>query len=164
LLDAPERVLFLLDCDTIVVRDPLPFLTGDAFEAKIAPTPTGSPTIPYFNAGVFAIPTEMARTLAPVWRRYNEVLADKAAGGAVPSAHASGQPRARRDRHSASRAAIGDEVSNERAARHATAGIRGDRSGHHSLSPARDRRRLPVAGSLSRRADAHRNVSRTDAR
>jgi hypothetical protein len=103
LLDAPQRVMLLLDCDTIVVRDPLPFLTGDAFEAKIAPTPTvsdevferlfahfgltkpprthvtsfdGAPTIPYFNAGVFAIPIELARTLAPAWRHYNEILAD----------------------------------------------------------------------------------------
>src|SRR5258708_28936721 len=42
LLDAPQRLLFLLDCDTIIVRDPLPFLTDDAFQAKIAPTPTVS--------------------------------------------------------------------------------------------------------------------------
>lgn len=103
LLDAPQRVLFLLDCDTIVVRDPLPFLNGDAFQAKIAPTPTvsdevfdrlfahfklpkparthiarlsGTPTIPYFNAGVLAIPTALARTLAPVWRKYNLTLAE----------------------------------------------------------------------------------------
>lgn len=42
LLEAPEEVLFLLDCDTIVVRDPLPYLNADAFQAKIAPTPTVS--------------------------------------------------------------------------------------------------------------------------
>ena len=108
LLDAPEKVLFLLDCDTIVVRDPLPFLlpslNGEAFQAKIAPTPTVSdevferlfehfrltkpprshiaafnfePTIPYFNAGVFAIPTSMARILAPAWRKFNIALADQ---------------------------------------------------------------------------------------
>jgi len=103
LLDAPQRVLFVLDCDTIVVRDPLPFLSGDAFEAKLASTPTvtdevftrlfahfnipkpprshiapfsGTPTIPYFNAGVIAVPTALARTLAPVWRKYNRILAD----------------------------------------------------------------------------------------
>ena len=96
LLDAPEEVLFLLDCDTIVVRDPLPFLCADAFQGKIAPTPTvtdgvfdrlfahfalekpprsyvtgwsGTPIVPYFNAGVLVFPTALARTLAPVWRR-----------------------------------------------------------------------------------------------
>ncbi|HEX7808059.1 MAG TPA: hypothetical protein VF608_05035, partial [Thermoanaerobaculia bacterium] len=103
LLDEPERVMFLLDCDTIVVRDPLPDLNGVAFEAKIAPTPTVSDEVferlfahfnlpkpervhlarfsqtlmvPYFNAGVFAIPIALARTLAPSWRKFNQILAD----------------------------------------------------------------------------------------
>jgi hypothetical protein len=103
LLDAPEEILFLLDCDTIVVQDPLPYLSGVAVQAKIAPTPTvsdevferlfahfgltkparsyvaslsGTLTIPYFNAGVLAIPKALARTLAPAWRKYNLVLAD----------------------------------------------------------------------------------------
>jgi hypothetical protein len=103
LLKEPERLLFLLDCDTIVVRDPLPSLRDDAFQAKIAPSPTvsdevferlfahfglpkpprshvtgfdGSPTIPYFNAGVFAVPRTIAATLAPSWRRFNQILAD----------------------------------------------------------------------------------------
>lgn len=80
LLGAPQELLFLLDCDTLVVRDPLPYLTAGAFQATIAPTPTvndevferlfahfqlpkpprsyiapfsGTPTVPYFNAGVF---------------------------------------------------------------------------------------------------------------
>ena len=104
LLDAPKEVLFLLDCDTLVVRDPLPYLNAEVFQGKIAPTPTvndevferlfahfglakpprshvtpfdGTPTIPYFNAGVIAIPTRLARTLAPVWRRYNLALAER---------------------------------------------------------------------------------------
>jgi len=104
LLDAPERLLFVLDCDTIIVRDPLPFLNDEVFQAKIAPTPTvsdevfdrlfahfslrkpprssitglsGTPTIPYFNAGVIAIPTPMARILAPAWRKYNLALAEQ---------------------------------------------------------------------------------------
>jgi hypothetical protein len=104
LLDAPQEVLFVLDCDTIVVRDPLPYLRADAFQAKVAAAPTvseevfqrlfahfglpkpsrshvtsftGEPTIPYFNAGVLVIPTALARTLAPVWRKYNQVLADQ---------------------------------------------------------------------------------------
>jgi hypothetical protein len=103
LLDAPERVLFVLDCDTIVVQDPLPLLDADVFQGKIAPTPTvsddvferlfahfqlpmpprahitpfdGTPTIPYFNAGVLAIPTALARKLEASWRKYNRILAD----------------------------------------------------------------------------------------
>ncbi|MBV9495339.1 MAG: sulfotransferase [Acidobacteria bacterium] len=104
LLDAPEDVLFLIDCDTIVMQDPLPYLNADAFLAKIASTPTvndevfdrlfghfgiakpplsyvnawsGTPTIPYFNAGLFSIPTRLARVLAPVWCEYNRIFADK---------------------------------------------------------------------------------------
>ncbi|HYM59278.1 MAG TPA: sulfotransferase [Thermoanaerobaculia bacterium] len=103
LLEEPEEILFVLDCDTIVVRDPLPYLVADSFQAKVAPTPTvsddvferlfahfglempprsriasftGTPMIPYFNAGVLVIPKTLARTLAPVWRRYNRILAD----------------------------------------------------------------------------------------
>jgi hypothetical protein len=102
LLNSPQRVLLVLDCDTIVVQDPLPFLNDEVFQAKIAPTPTVSdevfdrlfahfhlpkpprshlttldraPTIPYFNVGVVAIPTATARILAPVWRKYNQELA-----------------------------------------------------------------------------------------
>ncbi|MCU1245024.1 MAG: putative glycosyltransferase [Acidobacteria bacterium] len=104
LLVAPEQLLFLLDCDTIVVQDPLPYLRTDAFQGKVAPTPTvsdevferlfahfhlvkpprthlarlsGTLMIPYFNAGVLAIPRALAQILAPVWRKYNEILADE---------------------------------------------------------------------------------------
>lgn len=103
LADARERLLLLLDCDTVIVRDPLPYLRGDVFQGKITPTPTvtdevferlfhhfgipkpprehvtpltGTPTIAYFNAGVLAIPTALLGRLAPAWREYNEVLAD----------------------------------------------------------------------------------------
>lgn len=103
LLDAPEPVLFLLDCDTIVVQDPLAFLDADVFQGKIAPTPTvnddvferlfahfqmpkpprahitpfdGTPTIPYYNTGVLAIPTTLARKIEPSWRKFNRILAD----------------------------------------------------------------------------------------
>ncbi len=103
LLNAPQKLLFLLDCDTIVVQDPLPFLNGETFQAKITPTPTvsdevfdrlfahfgmrkpprshitafdGAATIPYFNTGVLAIPTAMAGTLAASWRKFNKALAD----------------------------------------------------------------------------------------
>lgn len=104
LADAKEKLLLVLDCDTVVVQDPLPFLGSDAFQAKIAPTPTVSdevferlfahfglvkpprahiarlanaPTIAYFNAGVLAIPTGIAKTLAPSWRKFNQLLADR---------------------------------------------------------------------------------------
>lgn len=104
LLDAPEELLLILDCDTVVVQDPLPRLRADVFQAKIAPTPTvndevferlfahfdlvkpprahvtpfdGTPTIPYFNAGVIAVPTKMAQLLAPAWRRFNLALAEQ---------------------------------------------------------------------------------------
>jgi len=102
LRDATERNFLMLDCDTIVVRDPLPLLKRDVFLAKIAPLPTvthevferlfahfglklpertystgytGTPTIPYFNAGVFAISADLADRLIPEWRRYNALLA-----------------------------------------------------------------------------------------
>jgi hypothetical protein len=103
LLDEPEDFLFLLDCDTIVVQDPLPHLGVQAFHAKIAPINSvtdevfdrlyahfglrkpaltqvnpfsRTASIPYFNAGVFAIPTELARVLAPSWSAFNRKLAD----------------------------------------------------------------------------------------
>jgi hypothetical protein len=103
LLDEPEEMMLLLDCDTILTRDPLPHLNADAFQAKVAPTPTVSDEVftrlfahfglpkpprtylarfsntmmvPYFNAGVIAIPIALARRLAPSWRAYNTILAD----------------------------------------------------------------------------------------
>jgi hypothetical protein len=104
MLEAPEELLLVLDCDIIVTRDPLPYLNAESFQAKITPTATvsdevferlfahfglvkpprthvnswsGTLTIPYFNAGVIAMPRAVARTLAPVWRRYNEELAEQ---------------------------------------------------------------------------------------
>lgn len=97
-----EDMLLLLDCDTIVVQDPLPFLQRDVFQGTIAPLPTVShemferifkrfgllvppadyvtgfsstPTIPYFSTGVLAMPVPIARELVPVWRRYHARLA-----------------------------------------------------------------------------------------
>jgi hypothetical protein len=104
LRERPEDHYLVLDCDTLVVRDPLPFLKRDVFQAKIAPFPTvthdvferlfthfgvplpprnyttgysGTPTIPYFNAGVISIPRALADKLEPEWRRFNTKLADK---------------------------------------------------------------------------------------
>jgi hypothetical protein len=104
LLDEPEDVFLLLDCDTLIVQDPSPYLRDDVFQGKIAPGATvtdevferlflhfgiakpprsrtagltGEPTIPYYNAGVLVLPKTIARTLAPVWRRLNQELADR---------------------------------------------------------------------------------------
>ncbi|HEX9983925.1 MAG TPA: sulfotransferase [Thermoanaerobaculia bacterium] len=104
LLDEPEDVFLLLDCDTIIVQDPSPYLRGDVFQAKIAPGATvtddvferlfahfgvpkpprsrttgltGEPTIPYYNGGVLVLPKAIARTLAPVWRHFNQEVADR---------------------------------------------------------------------------------------
>lgn len=101
--DRGEELWLMLDCDTIVVQDPLPWLLKGVFQAKIAPIPsvtteafvrvfkhfglplpalshvtpfTGTPTIPYYNGGVLAMPAAIARELAPAWRRYNQELAD----------------------------------------------------------------------------------------
>jgi hypothetical protein len=102
LRERKEQNYLVLDCDTIVVRDPLPLLKRGVFHAKIAPFPTvthevferlfahfgvtlpertyttgytGTPTIPYFNAGVFSISADLADRLIPEWRRYNALLA-----------------------------------------------------------------------------------------
>ena len=104
LRDRPEPHFLLLDSDTLVVQDPLPLLRRDVFQAKIAPFPTvthevferlfahfgvplpprsymtgysGTPTIPYFNAGVISIPRALAEKLLPEWRRFNTKLADE---------------------------------------------------------------------------------------
>jgi hypothetical protein len=104
LLGAPEEVLLILDCDTIVVQDLLPHLQANFFQGKIAPSATvsdevferlfahfdlpkpprtyvnkltGTPTIAYVNVGVLAIPTAIARVLAPSWRRFNLALAEQ---------------------------------------------------------------------------------------
>jgi len=95
-----ERVL-LLDCDTIVVRDPSCALFRADFVAKIADVPTvpmdtfrrifaafglpmpqadqrctvrGEPAIPYFNAGVLAFSRRGMDVLVPKWIELNEQL------------------------------------------------------------------------------------------
>src|SRR5438105_3321701 len=102
LYNGPEQNFFVLDWHTIVVRDPLPLLRRGVFQAKVAPLPTvthevferlfahfglplpertyvtgytGTPTIPYFNAGVIAIPADLTRRFVPEWRRFNSLLA-----------------------------------------------------------------------------------------
>lgn len=96
--------ILLLDCDIVIVRDPLPLLARGRMQARVAPLPsvthevferlfrhygiplpprhhhtgwTRTPTIPYFNAGVLFGPAELARQLVPVWGRFNRELADR---------------------------------------------------------------------------------------
>ena len=93
----------LLDCDTLLVGDPLPLLPGSVFSAAIADVPSVThdvfvrlfahfglplpprrhvttllpePTIAYFNSGVISVPAPLARDLAAAWRDYNRRLLD----------------------------------------------------------------------------------------
>jgi len=97
-----RETLLLLDCDTVVVRDPLPWMRRGVVQAKIAHLPsvtsevfarlfdhfglplpppayvnaiTGTPTIRYCNSGVVLMPADVARRFVPVWRDYNLRLA-----------------------------------------------------------------------------------------
>lgn len=102
LLEMPELRQFdtvvLLDCDTVLVQDPRPWLDGYHFQAKMADVatvphqifaglfdhfglrlppqdrlsnPGGQPTIWYCNAGVLVFPRAMLDTLAVAWRQWN---------------------------------------------------------------------------------------------
>ena len=98
-----ERVL-LLDCDTLVVRDPSYALSRAEFAAKIADVPTvpldifrrlfdafslsipqadqhctvrGERTIPYFNAGVLVFARRAMDVLVPKWIALNAQLIDR---------------------------------------------------------------------------------------
>jgi len=96
--------LLSLDCDTLVVRDPLPSLRRGVFQARIEPVASvemahfarlfprhglrlprpryrhlfdAVPTIRYCNAGVIALPAAMARRFVPVWRELNARALDQ---------------------------------------------------------------------------------------
>ena len=96
--------LLLLDCDTAVVRDPLPYISGRALQCKIADRPhlphetfervfahfgvplpardfrctqDGTPTIMYCNSGVVALPARMLDGLVPRWQDYNRQLVER---------------------------------------------------------------------------------------
>jgi 2-polyprenyl-3-methyl-5-hydroxy-6-metoxy-1,4-benzoquinol methylase len=98
-----DRVL-LLDCDTIVVRDPSTHLRDGEFTAKIVDVPTvpldtfrrlftafelampeatqkctvrGDLTIPYFNAGVLAFSRHAMDMLVPKWIELNKRLIER---------------------------------------------------------------------------------------
>jgi len=95
------RNILLLDCDTIVVQDPSSYLQCEGFRAKLADGPTisselfgklfdffqlslppenyectvrGTPTIPYFNAGVLLFSQSAMSDLVPAWIKLNEQL------------------------------------------------------------------------------------------
>jgi hypothetical protein len=96
-------MLLLLDCDTLVVRDPLPLMRRGSLQAQIAPVPTvthgafervfrhfgldlpprehvneftGTPTIRYCSSGMVLIPAGLAKVFIPVWRDYNLRMLD----------------------------------------------------------------------------------------
>lgn len=98
-----DRVV-LLDCDTIVVKDPSPFFRTSDFQAKIADAPTvshktfqrlfstfglsmpsrdqkctvhGEATIAYFNAGVLVFSKTAMEKLVPAWMDLNNRLIDR---------------------------------------------------------------------------------------
>jgi hypothetical protein len=102
--DSDREMLLLLDSDTVVVQDPLPWMRRGSFQARIAPLPTVSPevfervfrhyglplparehvnsfagtsTIRYCNAGMILLPSHLARQIIPVWRDYDARLADE---------------------------------------------------------------------------------------
>ncbi|MBK7792759.1 MAG: hypothetical protein IPJ62_09745 [Betaproteobacteria bacterium] len=98
-----ERVV-LLDCDTIVVQEPVELFRGEPLIAKMAdvatvptavlhrifaefgvPPPPAScrctvsdePTIPYFNAGVLSFSSRAVKELVPEWIRCNRMLIER---------------------------------------------------------------------------------------
>lgn len=100
--ESGREMLLLLDRDTVVVQDPLPWMRRGSLQAKIAPLPTvtpevferlfrhyglplpprehvnsftGTATIRHCNAGVILIPSALARQIIPVWRDYSARLA-----------------------------------------------------------------------------------------
>lgn len=100
LLDDYDRIL-LLDCDTLVVRDPSPWLDGEGIGVKVADMPTltsdqlqalyrefdlswpgetlnhdvtGEPCGPYFNSGVILLQAGWRHPLIEAWSRFNDAL------------------------------------------------------------------------------------------
>lgn len=98
-----ERVV-LLDCDTVIVQEPLGLIAEKDFAAKIADLPTvtpevfrslfstfelplpqtceqctvhGEPIIPYFNAGVLSFSQKAMTSLVPKWIRINQQLVNR---------------------------------------------------------------------------------------
>ena len=106
IFDQPDikdyETLILLDCDTLVLQDPLPYVDGN-FRASIAPVPTISSntltklcdrlnlkapapiytntyartkTIWYCNSGVLVLPVALIKYIVPHWITYQNLLLD----------------------------------------------------------------------------------------
>ena len=96
--------IILLDCDIVVVQEPLELISETDFVGKIADLPTvtaeifqslfslyelplpeanqrcsvrGHPIIPYFNAGVLSFSYKSMSSLVPEWIRINRNLAEE---------------------------------------------------------------------------------------
>jgi hypothetical protein len=103
LLDEYEHIL-LLDCDTIIVRDPSQFLETTGLSLKIADVPTvtteelrelflafsltipaekfehdirGGACMPYFNSGVILLNVTWREKFVSAWSHYNRLLIEK---------------------------------------------------------------------------------------
>ncbi|MGA5688518.1 hypothetical protein [Cytobacillus pseudoceanisediminis] len=107
LLELSEIKLYdsvlLLDCDTLVVQDPSPYIDGKCFQAEIAAGPTvphyifkslfshfglnllpldyitvitNTKTMMYCNAGVLFFPKKTLQTFYPIWKKYTLSLID----------------------------------------------------------------------------------------
>jgi len=98
------ETIVLLDCDTLIVRDPSPYFSKNKFQAKIADLPTvplnifekifetfelkfpevefkttftNTPTIFYCNSGVLIIPVQHLDSLIRSWQKYDRLLAER---------------------------------------------------------------------------------------
>ncbi|MDM5225446.1 hypothetical protein QUF73_04420 [Cytobacillus sp. NJ13] len=96
--------VMLMDCDTIVVQDPYPFIDGVNFQAEFAAGPTvphyvfkslfshfglkllplhyrtavtNTPTMLYCNAGVLIFPKKILQVFYPIWKQYTHNLIEK---------------------------------------------------------------------------------------
>lgn len=108
LFELPEvaayDTIMLLDCDTVMVQDPYPFIDGQHFQAEMAagatvpihlfrtlfahyqlPLPrqryvtsvSRQQTIWYCNAGVLIFPNAIVKTFYPIWKNYTIDLSQK---------------------------------------------------------------------------------------
>ncbi|SDN52653.1 hypothetical protein [Bacillus sp. OK048] len=108
LFELPEvssyDTVMLLDCDTVIVQDPSPFMDGNHFQAEMAagltvpnnifrnlfshyglPMPkenyltafSKQKTIWYCNAGVLIFPSTLIQSFFPIWKKYTTDLSGK---------------------------------------------------------------------------------------
>ncbi|HVR95161.1 MAG TPA: hypothetical protein VMW27_01005 [Thermoanaerobaculia bacterium] len=102
-LETGAGFLVLLDCDMVVTRDLLPLLDRRFMQSKVVDVPSvtheafvplfrhfglplpprsmrttllDTPTIPYCNTAMVALPADLARRFVPVWRDYNRRILD----------------------------------------------------------------------------------------